>query len=345
MPRRLTEMTDFHPSRRRLGGVLLSLAALCVGCSQFRGLPTHGGGKRFEEEQRAVAAAIRRTVGCMDLAALRDKRVLVVVSSLATSGSGTTDFAGPQFGTVRAETNVNDYDIRRSTTGGRTVETHHAEPELGANLTYRLSGAYRAANQPTDADLLYFRACLDMKARHAGLGLVNETPQAVLHVLVDVLGTNQSRRDYVAFMDDELLASCEVTYYAQEVGTGRLLFHARQTGATAGYHERRLLLTPVTRVSRTIEHAKPVYFDTNGHFGTTQPDGVDVTLLAASQPDDGGDQPPREAVLESLFERARFHLESGNAAAAQDYVRRIRELDPGYRDLGDLEKDLARMAP
>ena len=36
---------------------MIGVLALGPGCGTFRGLPSHGGGKRFDEEQRVVAGA------------------------------------------------------------------------------------------------------------------------------------------------------------------------------------------------------------------------------------------------------------------------------------------------
>ena len=46
--------------------VLLVASSGCV----FRDIPSHGGGKRFDEEQRMVAKAIRQAVADMDLSEL-----------------------------------------------------------------------------------------------------------------------------------------------------------------------------------------------------------------------------------------------------------------------------------
>ena len=69
---------------------------LVSGCSSFRGLPSHGGGKRFDEEQRVVASAVRRAAGRMDLSELRGLRVRVILVSIPTSGAGNVNWGGLQ---------------------------------------------------------------------------------------------------------------------------------------------------------------------------------------------------------------------------------------------------------
>jgi hypothetical protein len=322
----------------------LLLGVTTAGCSQFRGIPTHGGGKRFDEEQRAVAGAVRRTIAYMDLGQLQGRRTLLNVTNLFTSGSGTVNWPGPQFINLQAGTHTQDFDLQRYSSGGYTDENREAPADVRATLNYRLSGDYRAANVPTEGDLAYLRAALDMKARHCGIVPVREKPEVVLHVLVDVLGTNRSQRDFLLLQDEELLASCEVTYYAQDVKTGKLVFPARQTGARATYREQRVRFTPISSVERSVDYAKPTFFPVDGKGPTTQPDRVDLSALPLA--DRGrlhADAVLREEALQVLYERARFHIESGNAQAAGEYIQEMREIDPGYRGLGELSAELERM--
>jgi len=333
---------------RTVGVATLLLVSLaCGGCAQFRGIPTHGGGKRFDEEQRAVAGAMRRTIAAMDLSELAGKRVLVQVTNLVTSGSGTVDWPGPNTINLGAGISAQDYNTHRVTADGVTDEQRDVPTLVNGSLNYRLSGNYRSANVSTEGDMAYFKAALDMKVRHGGVAVVTDKPDVVLIVLVDVLGINTSQREYVIATDDQMLASCEVTYFAQNVSDGSLLFTARQTGAQAGYREQRVRFTPLSRVSREVGYAKPVFFAVNGHRSAALPvDGVDLASIPVSDlaARAVADPASRQDVLQSLYERARFHVESGNAAAARDYVEEMQKIDPGYRGLGDLGQDVRRMS-
>jgi hypothetical protein len=346
----------FRPFRARSVARIASSATFisllaAAGCSQFRGIPSHGGGKRFEEEQRAVVGAIRRSVACMDLSALQGRRTALIVTQIFTSGSGTTNWPGPQNLNLYANTNPWYIDYVRRTTpivtgGNETRESRDERRHLAyASLSSRLAGSYRTANQHTEGDIAYLRSALEMRARHLGLSIVHQKPEVILHVLVDVLGTNRSRRDYMLLTSDELLASCELTYYAQDVKTGKLLFTARQTGARARYHERRPLLLPISSVDRSICHAKPIYFDSSSRLLEPPANGVDLSAL----PDHSSRAAPklkpseREELLEALYDRVRFHLESGNGEAAQDYIQRMRQIDPGYEGLDAIAEDVERM--
>jgi len=334
--------------------IIFGLAAVVAagGCSHFRGIPSHGGGKRFDEEQRAMVGAIRRTIATMEVEELRGKRIGLKISSIYTSGSGTTDWSGPQ-------------DI--TLTGNRTDEDRHqalSDPPhgvqdqywrldrefFGANGRYRPFNSYRAANHRTEADLQYFRATLEMKARHEGLRVVTRAPDVVLHVLVDVMGTNRSRRDFLLIANEDLVASCEVTYYAQEVKTGKLLFRARQTGAAARYREHRVFFVPHSAIRRSVRYSKPVYYDVDGggeDSGETGggpieiPKGLGELQRAYRYMDQG----QRDEMIESLDDRVRYHIRSGNLQAAREYLRAIREIDPGYKGLNDLGQEVRENQP
>ncbi len=328
-------------------GLLLVLSLTCGGCAQFRGIPSHGGGKRFDEEQRAVATAIRRTIAAMDLSELQGKHVLIQVTNLVTSGSGTTDFPGPNYVNAGVGMSQQDYNTHRETFEGITDEVRDAPTLFSGSLNYRISGSYRAANVSTEGDIAYFKAALDMKVRHCGINVVaKEKPDVVLNVLVDVLGINSSERDYFLATDDELQASCEVTYFAQNVEDGRLIFTARQTGARATYREQRIRLTTISRLSRDNSYAKPVFYAVDGKGRTAGPvDGVDLSSLPSNElaAKVEADPAARQDVLQNLYDRARFHIESGNADAARDEIEEIQKIDPGYRSLGALNQDVDRM--
>jgi hypothetical protein len=337
---------------RTLRGVsLCGVGALCLaaGCSHFRGIPSHGGGKRFDEEQRAMAGAIRRTIATMEVDELKGKRTGLVISSIYTSGSGTTNWSGLQDITLMGNRTDEDrtQTLEKPPHAVQDQDWNLDREYLGASGRYRAFNSYRAANHHTEADLRYFRAALEMKARHNGLNVVTQKPEAVLHVLVDVLGTNRSRRDFLVVANEDLLASCEVTYYAQEVKTGKLIFRARQTGAAARYREHRIFWVPHSMIRRSVRYAKPIYYDVDGESGKKGDAGEPIEI-----PKDLGevrraykhmDEKQREEMLESLDDRARFHIQSGNAQAADEYVETIRQIDPGYKGLGDLSEDLEKM--
>ena len=72
----------------------LILLTCATGCGVFRGIPTHGGGKRFDEEQRVVAGAIRQTLADLDLSELQSKKVAINLECIAQDGGGSVSFPG-----------------------------------------------------------------------------------------------------------------------------------------------------------------------------------------------------------------------------------------------------------
>jgi hypothetical protein len=340
--------------RRYFVGLFVVVCSLSSGCWQFRGIPAHGGGKRFDEEQRVVVGSIRRTISSMKLDELKGKRTKIVVASLHTSGGGTVSWGGLQSITASASLlDREEYWLRRlaPTAPDNTVWRHQYDDTKNiqqdtdtVNVQYRPRHTYRAATQSTERDVQYFRASLDMKARHIGIPLVGQKQEATLFVLVDVLGTNRSRRDLFVYSSDELLCSCEVTYYAVDNKTGKLLFTARQAGSSAVYREQRLILVPHNRVRRHIRDGKAYAFDVDGNGGG--PEAGDLDDDQVREPDAAGNgntqltNEEKQVVLESLREKALFHIEDGDPAHARQFIDRIMVLDPGYEGLSEIRQKM-----
>lgn len=59
-----------------------------AGCSTLTGIPSHGGGKRFAEEQRLVSASIRGTLRNIDVSSLQGRKVAVVFDLISDEGGG-----------------------------------------------------------------------------------------------------------------------------------------------------------------------------------------------------------------------------------------------------------------
>src|SRR5213595_1131977 len=76
-------------------GLLLAICLLLgSGCGVFRGIPSHGGGKRFDEEQRVVAGAIRQTLADLDVSELQGKKVQISLECISQDGGGNSSFPG-----------------------------------------------------------------------------------------------------------------------------------------------------------------------------------------------------------------------------------------------------------
>lgn len=69
-------------------GVLVCFAGVLGGCGRFRGIPSHGGGKRFFIEQELVAATARAVAKDIDVTPLKGKRCALYVISMGDQGAG-----------------------------------------------------------------------------------------------------------------------------------------------------------------------------------------------------------------------------------------------------------------
>src|SRR3954453_21238330 len=106
------------------------------GCGDFRGIPSHGGGKRFDEEQRVVAGAIRTTLADMDLKELENKKVAISVECISQDGAATVSFPGINnlnAGLSGSYGAGNLVQINPGTPGGPSVINDNSNKGGGAN--------------------------------------------------------------------------------------------------------------------------------------------------------------------------------------------------------------------
>jgi hypothetical protein len=242
---------------------LFLIVSLLAGCGVFRAIPSHGGGKRFDEEQRVVASAIRYTLADMDLAELRGKRVFIQLDQMAQDGAGTVTFPGIANlgGGVNASVGQGSVvQVVPGIPGPRTTINDNDTNNLSGNASFGLrpDTSFTPLTASTTGDGLYFRAALEMKARHAGVIVAKDaTADVTLYVLVDVLGTNRSHTGSLLVSSEKLVASCEATYYAQETKSGRMVFDARRASSEASYREMRGWGTKGAIVDREAGRTEP----------------------------------------------------------------------------------------
>ena len=230
----------------------LCIFLLCsfVSCGTIRGIPSHGGGKRFDEEQRVVAASIRQTVADMKLDALSGKRVRIVFNTMSHSGGGHMQWPGLQSINIGANHTSEDNDETRENHSGAAASPWDPNYRdindidrlnINGSINYRVQENYRAFWAPTSSDERYLQGVLSMYLSHHGVIIDNQNPELFLHILVDVLGTNRSRSNYLLWSKDILAASCELTYYATGK-SGAIMLPAQRCGASAQYSESSALL-------------------------------------------------------------------------------------------------------
>jgi len=322
---------------------LLVLASLFgAGCTTFRGVPSHGGGKRFDEEQRIIAASMREALREMDLAPLKGKKVRVVLTHMTTVGSGNATWGGLQdIGVNWSRFNV-DSDYIRYNPSVWNYNIDSVEDRTAVSLRYRPYMGYFTSNVNTDPDTRYFGALLEMKLRHMGAVPVGDKPDVTLHVLLDALGTNRSRVDYILAARDIYRATCEVSYYAEEKN-GQLSIKETQAAGEATYDELTVLFFGVDWVRRRSTVLEPpLLVPLNGCEYEGRIREIEVDLSRAML---DGREPPaqlKEEYVDLLGARARLLLESGQPADVRDAenaLNRMRSLDPGSRALLNIETE------
>ena len=230
---------------------IIALSALLLAsCGTMRGIPSHGGGKRFDEEQRIVAASIRQAIADMNLDAIKGRRVRIVFNTMSHSGGGQMQFPGIDSVSLGANSSDEDRNVTRENHTGAASNpwdpsyrdlSDVARTGLNANIRLRTQTTYRPFWAPTTSDERYLQGSLHMFMAHRGIIIDNQKPEISLYILVDVLGTNRSRSNYILYSKDRLEASCELTYYAINL-KGEIVLPAARSGARAQYSESSVLL-------------------------------------------------------------------------------------------------------
>lgn len=213
--------------------LIMAVAVLACGCT-FRGIPTHGGGKRFDTEQHLLTQAIKQVVDAVDLTALKDKRVNVVVVAIGDAGSGNINMGG--FDPSMVYQYLNNWDaskLHRSTVGDQTTDNRTTniskqsnwsdvretlEPKAhqfkGVGALYGRS-LYTSDGYANERDMDYLAGYFYKHCYLNGINVVAKGDVDVdLFVLVDVFGTNRYRWESIAYNTENLVASCKLTYFA-----------------------------------------------------------------------------------------------------------------------------------
>lgn len=207
-------------------------------CASVRGLPSHGGGKRFDEEQRMLSSSIKTAIDSLDFSHIKGKKVRLFLDALETSGSGRDVFPG--FRSINPSLNVREQ-------GGSDVTT------INYPLGYNIDPNYWGNNNLTSRDMKYLEFMLKMRCRLEGVQLVTKGQDVDLLIAVDVLGSNRSRDDHLLVVRDHLGVATELTYCCIDAKTGKVLLGRKTTGAKANYTENWMRLTNFKISKRSLQ--------------------------------------------------------------------------------------------
>lgn len=241
-------------NRKALAGLCLITLFFITGCNTYRLLPSHGGGKRFDEEQRAISSCIRNTVAQMDLKSLAAQKVNLAIVSLAQNGGASLTMPG-----------INNISASYNNSSSDYVGPYMIDSQEGFNASVNFNPTMSAWPTvfPTDQDQIYMESSLQMKLRLQQSLVPVPDPAFMLYVLVDVLGTNRSKTDSFIYSKEVLLATCELTYYIVDLKTGKTLDKAKRVGAQSGYSEAGWFGFLGSDVERTTTDLEPTAMPTD----------------------------------------------------------------------------------
>lgn len=307
-------------------------------CATFRGMPSHGGGKRFDEEQRVVTAAIRHAAEKMDFSKIKSRRVAIEVTSLETSGTGQPFYPG--LGKMSGYWEVSkERQLFPDSLGGTNARARDNDKDknLGRYIpNFEFNPSLRSNNNITRQDIQYLQRALEMRLRHDGFQIVpQEMADAYIVVLVDALGTNLSRKDYGVAYDDDLGATCEMTYYAINPENQNIISSAKAVASKGTYLERNIRFTPLREHKRSVKNFHggivPLPTKATGSFNGGRRTAAKVYVN------------PTTKMLNNLVQDAEVALEANDKASARKIIARIKKIDPNNADLPELEQTLNQL--
>ncbi len=342
-------------------------------CATFRPMPTHAGGKRFDEEERVLSATIFHAAGKMDFSKFKKRKVAIEVTSLETTGA--TEI--PAFPGM--------------------IQSIPIPISQYFTVDYRLTSKLNVKSMNTRQDVDFLQSVLTKRLRFDGYQVTSpEDADIYLVVLVDVLGTDYNRDDYLIAYKDNVEIGCEMTYYAVDAHTQKIITKAKAVASTGNYCEvnyrpsvyrktqrsvtdftqtivplpalelqpfsENLSLAPVSDIqpiivgkkktrhekkkSKKKKHRKALKRSLNNDplpdFDSDSDADSDL-LPDLTDGTDTGETPNNDVdqqKIKTFAKRAQKRIEGNDIDGAKKQIERIRKLDPNASVLSDLEKQV-----
>ena len=283
-----------------------SLTMLC-GCGTVRGIPFHGGGKRFFIEQELVAATARATAKDINVAPLKGQKCALYVISMGDQGSGS--LIGGRYaidalirGSYDNSASViteSDFPILPSTATTTTTDgvgallstavTNSTAPinapsrtkqetrgpgfSTGGGARLNWPGDYRAEAFINPKDALFLNAVINEALALKGVLVV--PPQAAdvdVYVTVDAFGTCRDRTEFLVYNAETLTAKTGMSMCAFDRRNGKLLLPPTTSVFEAVYKEEFILWCGPIKRSKDIKRGENLLVDFKG----LSPDGGSV---------------------------------------------------------------------
>ena len=185
---------------------------LLVGCS-FRGIPSHGGGKRFYPEQEIIARAARGVVDDIPWRNLQGKKATLWLYSLGDAGGGVSKGGGFDWGGA-----VGSFFGRSEQRGQTTVGSRGG---IGAN--YQTRAGYASFAFANAEDIQYLKGIVIEGLVKNGIRFVEDPDEAEvdIYAMVDSFGTNRWRFDVMIYATENLSAQVKMHAFAvdRKLGT------------------------------------------------------------------------------------------------------------------------------
>ncbi|MCC7334855.1 MAG: hypothetical protein IT422_07155 [Pirellulaceae bacterium] len=236
----------------------------------MRGIPSHGGGKRFFVEQELISGSARAAAQCVDVSALRGKRCAMFITTVGDQGGGNLvggryewqaalrgDYVtNPTTNTRNSGVGGNSLTVTRDAAGNllQTIESNSPlifpsnsssqqegyQAGAGGGVRSNGLGEYQATGFLND-DNSYLSAVIRESLVLKGVLLTTpDDAEIFIYITVDAFGTNRSRTEMHLFNQERLIAktALHVTAFDRK---GRVALPTQTSCWEADYRERYVL--------------------------------------------------------------------------------------------------------
>lgn len=302
---------------------ILVCAALALGACTYRGLPAHGGGKRFYGEQMIIGQAARAAVAQLDFSRLRGRKVTVILVAVADDGTGSFSPGGLDWNLLLTGRPAKTF----SSTQTRGNTTDERRPHFYAEANARFDGrsSYLADAFSTTRDMEFLTAQVIKKLLSEGVD-VTSSADVELFVLVEVFGTDRYRFDAFFFSRDALRAFCKLSAYAVDRADRSIVLPEITATQGAEYSEESILgFGPFSVRKRLID-------------GEEDFEGMPDTAVRAARTDPADAQPvavPAQTEPEPELKKTAetVHIPRGRPLMIEQYLEAQTRLMPEEREM------------
>lgn len=239
--------------------LLLCTILLGSGCA-YRGIPSHGGGMRFDVEQQLLSSSIKGTLSGFHWEKLAGKTVNLKIAAVGSEGSAIfvpggwssrlDAVGGGDFSATRNDM-IDDFE---------TTENYRGTAEVGVNWNSR--STYVPGEFANKRDYDYLTACILTKLRAVKAKIANRPGEKIdvdLYVLVDIMGTHRYRKEYLLWASEVLEANCQMNVVGYDPETHNVLLRNRTLTSGAKYADITLLtIGPTFHVKKHTRGIEPL---------------------------------------------------------------------------------------